>query len=347
MSKMNTVKLLIKGNQKNAAPIWLRQIPADGIWKNCRFVMDGDCADYDWLVVYDDLPTTSEQRFSTTVEKLACPRERTIFVTAEPDSIKTYGYDFLNQFGTILSCQKKGTSPERKTRRTICGLRWFYGVPFKNVEAVSSYDQMKAYEPTEKTETLSTLCSMKAMTHTLHALRVQFTLALAEELPGMEIFGFGRRFLNDKKDALDPYRYHVAMENTIADNYITEKLTDAFLGLSLPFYVGAPNAGDYFPKDSFIAIDPNDPKGAAKIIRDAIDNNEWEKRLPALREARRLVMEKYNLFAIVADLVAEKETQTVSNAPYGVIRSRRAVLMNPVRAARFGFEKIRERLRSA
>ncbi|MEZ6050382.1 MAG: hypothetical protein R3C02_03185 [Planctomycetaceae bacterium] len=42
------------------------------------------------------------------------------------------------------------------------------------------------------------------------------------------------------------YRYHVAVENHIAEHHWTEKLADAFLGATLPFYFGCPNASDYF-----------------------------------------------------------------------------------------------------
>ncbi len=346
MKPKYSVKFVSKGmTSQDAAVGWLRQIPgAAGIWGDCRFVFDPELREYDWLVVYDDLHTAEGGRFSVQVEKLACPPERTIFMMAEPSTIKTYGYDFLNQFGTVFSCQEPWNSPPAKTIHGVPGLRWFYGIPKKGGE-ITTYDGLCAAPPPAKTKMLSTVCSIKAMTHTLHSLRVSFTLALSERLPELEIFGHGRRFISDKKDALDPYRYHLAMENTICPGYITEKLTDPFLGLCLPFYVGAPDAAQFFPEGSFIALDPHDPDGAAKIIRDAIENNEWEKRLPAITEARRLVMEEYNTFAIAARIIASKEGQPVSNAPYPVLRSRRAMLKNPVAAVRFGFEKIRGRLR--
>src|SRR5690606_12128399 len=72
------------------------------------------------------------------------------------------------------------------------------------------------------------------------------------------------------------------------------------LGLTLPFYCGCPNATDYFPAESFIPIDLKDAEGAARIIRDAILNNEYEKRLPAIIEARRRVLVEYNFFAVIS-----------------------------------------------
>ena len=92
----------------------------------------------------------------------------------------------------------------------------------------------------------------------------------------------------------------MAIENFIGPHHWTEKLADAFLGLALPFYCGCPNATDYFPAESFIPVDLKDPQGGARIIRDAISNNEYEKRLPAIIEARRRVLFEYNLFAVIS-----------------------------------------------
>ena len=87
--------------------------------------------------------------------------------------------------------------------------------------------------------------------------------------------------IEQKADALDPYRYHLAVENYIGPHYWTEKLADAFLGYTLPFYCGAPNAADYFPEESFIPIDINNFDGALETIRRAIADKEYEKTVAA------------------------------------------------------------------
>ena len=89
--------------------------------------------------------------------------------------------------------------------------------------------------------------SPKRMRHTLHHHRFNFMRDLMQLLPEMHVYGRGARALDDKADALDAYRYHVAIENYIGPHHWTEKLSDAFLGLTLPFYAGCPNATDYFP----------------------------------------------------------------------------------------------------
>jgi hypothetical protein len=319
--------------------LYLRQIPGPiGQWGDCRFVADPNLEKYDWLIVYDDLPPAGGERHSLRVEKLACPPENTIFVMAEPSSIKTYGYDFLNQFGTIISCHGEKASPEHKTIHTIPGLIWFYGM----ADHVA-YDVMAANPPLQKSNLMSIVYSAKVMKHTLHGKRNEFTRQLSEALPEMDVFGKNHIPLHDKRACLDSYRYHFAMENTLQPNYISEKLTDAFLGLSLPFYVGAPNAEAFFPAGSFIRLDPDQPEEAVCIIRDAIKNNEYEKRLPALMEARRRVMEEYNLFAMARKII-EGKPQTISSGSAALLFSHRAILKsNGWVLLKFLYQKMKSR----
>ncbi|MHC4553671.1 MAG: glycosyltransferase family 10 domain-containing protein, partial [Planctomycetota bacterium] len=170
---------------------------------------------------------------------------------------------------------------------------WFYGL-----NSQIKYNDM--HTPEHKTQVISTVCSTKQQRHTLHHKRYSFVQALRQTLPELEVFGRGIQPVKDKSEALDDFKYHIAVENYIGPHHWTEKLADTFLGVCLPFYAGAPNAADYFPPESFIPIDIHDPAGAAKIIQQAIAENAYEKRLPAILEARKLVMEKYNMFAVLA-----------------------------------------------
>jgi hypothetical protein len=122
----------------------------------------------------------------------------------------------------------------------------------------------------------------------------------------MDVFGHGVMPVADKADALDPYRYHIAIENHVCLHHWTEKLSDAFLGMCLPFYYGCPNANDYFPEESFIQIDINDPRGTAERVQRAIKTDEYTKRLPAIREARRRVLEEFGFFAVVSRIISER-----------------------------------------
>lgn len=298
------VKFVAKGPQRQNHNVWLRQFPgAAGNWGACKFVFDPDTRQYDWLVVYDDLPCQGTERYSTRHEHLACPRENTLLITTEPATVKTYSTRFLAQFGHVLTSQEAEFIHHPNAIFSQTGLHWFYGIGQNNY---ITYDQMKAAAPPLKSRLISTVCSSKQQKHTLHNLRYQFTQKLKSALPELDHFGHGIQRIDDKAEVLDPYRYHVAIENHICLHHWTEKLADPFLGYCLPFYCGCPNVEEYFPKESLIAIDIYDFGKSLDIIQSAIAGDEFEKRLPAIIEARRLVLDEYNLFAVLAKTIESK-----------------------------------------
>ena len=71
------------------------------------FVTDPSCSDYDWLVVYDEMPSTSIGTIKKGCEELQCPKECTILATQEPVSIKRYSKAYTRQFGHYLSNRPK------------------------------------------------------------------------------------------------------------------------------------------------------------------------------------------------------------------------------------------------
>ncbi len=293
------VKFMAKKLTAATTASWRRQLPdRQSKWGRCRFVFDPQCRAYDWLVAYDDLSPVTDEKFSERIEILACPAKNTILVTAEPSSIKTYSSDFCRQFGVIITSQEPWAIAHRQIVRSQTAYPWFYG---RSDTGMTLFDQIKAGAPTDKSRLISTVCSNKlGRRHTLHRARFEFTKRLEQELPELDRFGRGIRYLNDKVEVLDSYRYHIAIENDRVADYFTEKLVDSFLGMTLPFYFGCPNAADYFPQESFIPIDIFDFEGSVKIIRQAIKANEYEKRLPAIVEARRRVLEEHNLFALLS-----------------------------------------------
>ncbi|BCL62673.1 hypothetical protein DGMP_33660 [Desulfomarina profundi] len=327
-----TVKFMHRGLKRGGSPEgFLRQFPG-GIpqWKNCRFVFDVDFREYDWLVVYHDLP---EDGFLTE-EKLACSRERTMLITGEPSTITVFGSDYLRQFGCILTFQEPWAMKHPDCIYHHPGLVWHYGLPFGGGEFIT-YDEIAAMKPPEKTKTISTVCSQRKGNITLHSTRVDFTWRLKDDLPELDIFGHGVNPMDDKAEALDPYQYHIAVENHVYNHHLTEKLPDAFLGYTLPFYHGAPNAADYFPKESFIPIDINDYNRSREIISSHINNNEYEDRLPYIIEARRRVLEEENLFAILDRQISKKNEEIKTETAGKVIRNRSTMrIKNPVAGVR-------------
>ncbi len=315
-------------------------------WSNCNafqclpdvlrmgdleFVTDSGCRDYDWLVVYDELPR--KQAF----EELACPPGHTILVTQEPASIKLYNPAYTEQFNYVLTTQDPTVLRHRHYRRGTGCLVWLNG---------RTVEENMACPEFEKTEDLSVICSNKQQKHTSHHKRFSLISYLAENIPGLTWYGWGFRPLGRKYEAMDAYRYHITSENDVQPYHWTEKVSDAFLSLCLPFYAGDPELERVLPPQSFIRIPMDDPAEALRIIREAIANNEYEKRLPAIREARRLIVERYNLWAQVAAVIAEHEAAHPGEerVPGAVIRERHALRRNPVNLLREGWYTLKNRL---
>ena len=312
------VKFLARINSRE----WLRQLPDNSArWGNCEFIFDPQERHYDWLVVYDDLPPREDERFSLREENLACPQQHTILVTTEPSSIKVYGNAYTAQFGSVLTSQEAWALKHPARIYSQPALHWFYGV---GKHHQISYDTMLNTQAMQKTRTLSTVCSNKKQKHTLHNKRYYFVQELQQRLQ-LDVFGHGVRDMDDKAEALDPYRYHIAIENHVGLHHWTEKLSDAFLGFTLPFYFGCPNAADYFPEQSFIPIDINDVDEACSIISTAIENDEYNKRLPFIIEARKRVLEQYNIFSVLHKTINQYQDSHNCTDRGNIIISRRAI----------------------
>lgn len=175
-----------------------------------------------------------------------------------------------------------------------------------------SYDELVDCKIPEKSRMVSAIASTKDWI-TGHRMRGEFVEKAAREFPKLELFGRGReREIDDKWDGLAPYRYSLAIENSSKNDYWTEKISDCFLSYTVPFYFGATNISQYFPEDSFIWLPIDRPDEALSIMRDTLNTDNWETRLPALREARLLVLEKYSLFAQLTRLVHDNREAILS-----------------------------------
>lgn len=326
-----TVKFIIKNPIQDETP-WRRQLPDKAAsFGRCDFTFDPDAGQYDWLVVYDELPPQGEA--------LACARDHTLLVTAEPSSIKVYGSAYLKQFGAVLTSHEPWAMKHREIIRRMPCLFWFYGRPTTGSGTTKTYDMLRSETLAEKDLLISAACSNKRMGHTLHKARYDFVQAVKQAIPELGVFGHGMKEMNDKAESLDRYRYHLALENHWAPHHITEKLTDAYLGGALPFYFGAPNAADYFPEDSFIPIDTRKPAESIAIIQQAIANNEFEKRQSALAEAKRRVLDEHNLFVVLANEIERLDTSKRGSDGAKLINRRVFRKRNPIGAVGYLIER--------
>ncbi len=298
------------------------QVPQIG---NCIFSFDPEDRNYDWLVVYEDLMYPESQGKSTRREVLACPRENTLIITQEPETIKIYGPGFLSQYGHVLNAQPSQYVDHPNHILQVSPIRWFYGRPLeKSDHNYITVDSMRSRGMPRKLSNISTVCSDKQMTEVLKQ-RYLFTSYLNKNLgDDFDWYGRGIRPVNDKSEAMDSYRYHIGVENHLSPHYWTDKISDSFLAYCLPLYYGPKNITDYFDPDSFVAIDIYKPEAALETIRKTLKDNLFESRIDAITEARELVLTDYNLVNIAARIVEERHDPSLSQKGTGDILGRHA-----------------------
>lgn len=105
-------------------------------------------------------------------------------------------------------------------------------------------------------------------------------------------------FIN-KEIGIRDYKYSIAIENSSQKNYFTEKILDCLLLWSIPIYWGCPNISSFFPEHSFYNIELDKPEEIHSIIKRPIE----KKNIEAMKEARDLILNKYNIWPVIESLL--------------------------------------------
>ena len=233
--------------------------------------------------------------------------ENTILLTTEPRSVLVYPQRYIDQFGMVISCQQQMHHRHVKYGPAI--LPWFVGYqpapPSAGIPYTFSqdYDSLsKSSAGAKKPKLLSVITSNKAFTRG-HLDRIKFVEKLKEHYGDqIDIFGRGFRSFDDKWDVLQPYKYHIAIENSSEPYYWTEKISDCYLTDTFPIYHGCTNLSDYFKREAFEPIDIRQPERAIAIIDHVLATNRYEQSVNVLEEMKQLVLNEYNMFEYTAHL---------------------------------------------
>lgn len=137
----------------------------------------------------------------------------------------------------------------------------------------------RAYMHKEKN--ISTVCSSKLYTY-MHKVRHAFTAAAAKT--GLiDVYGEfeGGKWLENKSDSLEKYRFQLVVENDIKPYYFTEKIMDCFASMTVPIYLGATKISDFFNSNGIIVINENDVNNIDKIMLKC-DSKLYESMIPAV-----------------------------------------------------------------
>lgn len=143
-----------------------------------------------------------------------------------------------------------------------------------------------------------------------HQRRLDFIYKLKELLSDLvDIYGTGFIPIKDKYEIYSKYKYALIIENSNYLDYWTEKIADCYLSNCFPFYIGCPNIKTYFPDSSLEELSFDNLEYAVKAIKEAIMNDRYNRVKPILKEAKRMVLDKYNIFFVILQYIKQCDRQ--------------------------------------
>nr|HMP32693.1 glycosyltransferase family 10 [Saprospiraceae bacterium] len=242
-------------------------------WGRYHFEINKQNVECDFCIIYT--------KYNLNKYEVFCPPENVIFIPCEPVSIHKYTPIFLSQFGNVIGHRANKLNP--KGIPGLDPLPWFHN---------KSFDELLNQE-VKKSKMISIITSTKVMNKG-HEERLKFCYKLKEELGDqIDLWGRGIQNFEDKWDVVAPYRYSIAIENSVDDNYITEKIFDCTLALTYPIYHGAKNVFDYLKAVEKINI--LDFENALKSIQNLTnDSIHYAENLENLKQDRQNYLSKYS-----------------------------------------------------
>lgn len=263
--------------------------------------------EFDYLVILDNYDESIQ---------LNCPKSKMVLFTGEPHSVKIYPSKYLNQFGSVFSCQKR-IGKKINFYLSMPPLPWMTGCvlqenshTFKNLEYMT-YNNFLEFSNYDRLNKICIITSNKKLTKG-HRSRVNFALKLKSALSDkVDIFGNGFMSIPDKFEIQSIYKYSIVIENCAYADYWTEKLADTYLAGSFPIYYGAPNITDYFLTNEIRLIDINNFDHSLNIIKEIFNNDLYDKSKDFINEAKIKVLNYYNTFSIISSCLDKiKYTRT-------------------------------------
>lgn len=294
------IKIYVARQDEWGAHVGKDYRPKGNKWKNIETVNSIKEADY--LIIISQPVINIQAVF---------PPERTLYFIAEPTE-----FDFCKQFWKNVPPNAHSFPIEE------------HGTPmFWHIQL--NYDELENMDFPEKTKNLSWVTTSfgdgydppGCQVLSGHTLRMNFLKTFLRKHPDkLDLFGrkmtrylipgnfehFGGE-LWDKYDGMKDYRYSLGIENSMQKNYVTAKFADAILSGCMPIYWGCPNIDEIFPKGSYVWLDIENPEEAVEKTIEIINSDYREQHLDEMREAKRRILDEYNMWNLIWKKVNEIE----------------------------------------
>jgi hypothetical protein len=269
-----------------------------GIWKDMSATTDIDEADYYIILEATDMPVPDPAR--------------TFYFSREPRGVgsgmgpmdsKIRHFSFLtgnSYFSTFWYCERAGYT--------------------------KTYDELIKLQPQEKSKGMSCTVSEKTWLPGMLS-RVEFVKAFQKSHGDkLDLFGRIKRLPeltdfvleiedDDKYNTLETYKYCLAFDNGTYPNYFATQFTDTLLSWTLPIYNVAPgisNTHEFFPEGSYVPFDARNHNEIDRVVN-FLDSDSFEDHIPAMTEARDLILNKYNLWNTIYEAITTGENTWYKN----------------------------------
>lgn len=299
-----TIKIKVSTTNPEVGDLLLRQSPfRSGRWLGCEFYINKPIDKCDWWVI-------CHRSSLRKIETELCDPDHIIFLSMEPFE-SGVPKDFFEQFSALVLTD---TAIQHRKVFFKNAITWWAGIEVrfdnghKFLPTVNyDYNKFQVMPWPKKINRISVITSNNSHLSG-HKKRLDFIdkLRMHPVSQHIDFYGGGHRPVLDKLDGLLQYKYHLVLENCSIPNFWSEKIADPFLAFCFPIYYGCPNINDYFPNKSLLVVDIDDFDATVQTLEFAIASDLYSERRQHIIEARELVLTKYNIFQLMADICTSK-----------------------------------------
>ena len=253
--------------------------PTNYLWNNIEITWDNKNIDY-YVII--NMPIKDEYYNP----------KKTILFQMEPwvyDNEKKWG---VKTWGRWANPDNEGFMKIFRHKEYLNNVQWQMALP-ENIESDAKCDRI-----------ISILSGKKCDEG--HQKRIDFVKYIENNLDdlsklhiyGMENYHNLKSYVGktDNKTEYSNYKYCFSCENNSEKNYATEKIWEPILFECLCFYWGCPNLDDYIDSSAFVRLPLDNFEESISIIKKAIEEDWWSKRIDIIRKEKEKILNKLGFF---------------------------------------------------
>ena len=279
--------------------VWNKMSQGNYTWNNIRLVTDDDP---DYFVVVNAPPTGDT-----------------------PDPSKTIVFQMEPWMEQHKDQWKEWATPDPSKFFKVC----CHKTDYNNNEwhLSKTYNELKTETIVKNNDLdgiVSTVLSAK-YSDPGHVKRIDFVKYLEKQKFPVHVFGDnkwgyvdykGSLPYHQKDNAMFPYKYVFNCENNSIKNYYTEKLIDGILAECLVFYSGCYNIKEFIDERAFVYLELNNFEDDYKKVKEAVEGNLWEERIPYIRREKFRILNHLQFFTRLDRIINKTEGKPYDESEY-------------------------------